>query len=205
MTRTDERMMHLDEVTLNEYLDSALAPEQRTAVESHLAQCPDCTTRLNGLRALFAELETLPEASPRRDLSPAVITVLRRRLPQSPVAAPALRAVFTAQALIALVLLGLALPTIMRATEWAVVTQLAGQAEADIAGTLTGITSELQALQISLQRFMAASLEFVRQPPLPSLPMLNVGLCLAAVSLLWLVVNGLLLLRQPSSLSRSRS
>ena len=198
-------MMHLDEVTLNEYLDAALAPEQRSAVEAHLARCPDCTTRLNGLRALFAELETLPETSPRRDLSPAVITALRRRLPESLVAAPALRAVFAAQALIALVLLGLALPTIVRATEWAVVTQLAGQAVADIAGAFTGITSELQALQISLQRFMAASLEFVRQPPLPSLPMLNVGLCLAAVSLLWLVGNGLLLRRQPSSPARSRS
>ena len=198
-------MMHLDEVTLNEYLDAALAPERRGAVEAHLAQCPDCTTRLNGLRALFAELETLPETSPRRDLSPAVITAIRRRLPQSPVAAPALRAVFAAQALIALVLLGLALPTIMRATQWAVVTQLAGQAVADIAGAFPGLPSELLALQISLQRFMAASLEFVRQPPLPSLPMLNVGLCLAAVSLLWLVGNGLLLRRQPSSPARSRS
>ena len=198
-------MMHLDEVTLNEYLDAALAPEQRSAVEAHLAQCPDCTTRLNGLRALFAELETWPETSLRRDLSPAVISALHRRLPQSPVAAPALRAVFAAQALIALVLLGLALPTIMRATQWAVVTQLAGQTVADIAGAFTGVTSELQALQISLQRFMAASLEFVRQPPLPSLPMLNVGLCLAAVSLLWLVGNGLLLRRQPSSPARSRS
>ena len=198
-------MMHLDEVTLNEYLDAALGPEQRTAVESHLAQCPDCTTRLLGLRALFTELETLPDTALRRDLSPAVITALRSQLPQSPDAVPALRAVFAVQALLALVLLGLALPTLMRATEWAVVTQLAGRVVADIAGAFTGITSELQALQISLQRFMAASTEFLRQPPLPSLPMLNVGLCLAAVSLLWLVGNGLLLRRQPSFPARSRS
>ena len=196
--------MHLDEVALNETLDSVLAPEQRAGVESHLAQCPDCAARLEGLRALVAGLETLPDTGLRRDLSLAVVTALRRQHPQNPAAAPALRTVLAVQALIALVLLALAWQVAARAPAWAVASQVGGEAVATVVEGFAGIASDLRAWQASAQQFVGASLDFVHQLPVPSLPVLDAGVCLAAVTVLWLLGNSLLLRRQPTSLPRSR-
>ena len=77
-------MPHVDEGTLHAYLDGELSPDERAAVESHLAQCATC-------RASLAEERTLRErasavlGSARPDERPAPpIEQLRRESKRSP-------------------------------------------------------------------------------------------------------------------------
>lgn len=60
-------MNHPTDELLNEYLDHELA--DRAQVEKHIAACADCATRLAALEKLFADLKSLPEESPSRDLA----------------------------------------------------------------------------------------------------------------------------------------
>jgi anti-sigma factor RsiW len=57
---------------LSAYLDGALAPSEREAVEAHLATCVDCRTRLAELRATANLIRALPELRPSRRLVPRV-------------------------------------------------------------------------------------------------------------------------------------
>src|SRR5689334_7320586 len=104
---------HLDDVLLNEYLDQTLERSARTEVETHLAHCSDCATRLTELRTLFADLESLPDLRLERDLTPAVLAVVRRRSQPQPLAAsPLLGLIFALQAVVTISLLGLAAPLV---------------------------------------------------------------------------------------------
>ncbi len=57
-------------VQLSAFLDGALAPADREAVESHLAGCAECRTHLAELRATASLLASLPELAPSRRLTP---------------------------------------------------------------------------------------------------------------------------------------
>ncbi len=57
---------------LSAYLDGALAPEDRTAVEGHVATCGECRDRLGELRATAALIGALPDPVPSRRLVPRV-------------------------------------------------------------------------------------------------------------------------------------
>lgn len=72
-----DSFFHLDDVSLNEYLDSALPPERRADVDAHLATCPACAARLAEQRALFAALATWPDVPLEHDLTSRVLTTLR--------------------------------------------------------------------------------------------------------------------------------
>lgn len=64
---------HLDEFTLNEFLDELLPSIQKRQIEAHLTLCAECSAKLNQLRLLFATLDTLPEIAPQRDLAASVV------------------------------------------------------------------------------------------------------------------------------------
>jgi anti-sigma factor RsiW len=68
---------HLDEITLTDYLDDALNPDQRTEVERHLAQCGDCTFQVAEFRALFTTLQDTPSLTLEQDLAPVVLTAIQ--------------------------------------------------------------------------------------------------------------------------------
>ena len=74
-------MNHLDDFTLNEYLDEALDESSRQDVETHLASCPDCRIRLEDLQAVFAELEALPETTLAHNLTLSVLARLPQTMP----------------------------------------------------------------------------------------------------------------------------
>jgi len=76
-------MTHLSDDTLNGYLDGALTDQERAAAEAHLLSCTACAGQLSALRAMFIELDALPELALADDLAPAVIARLDRpaRLP----------------------------------------------------------------------------------------------------------------------------
>jgi anti-sigma factor RsiW len=197
---------HLDHAILNEYLDAALAPERRAGVEAHLASCLECAARLAEVRSLFAALDALPDAPLPRDLSPAVVAAVSRgRTISSPVAARAFRFAFAAQALAAVILLAFALPIAARAPEWAAVAQFGAQVMETITTTRTAVTAEWAALQTFAQRFVREILDLVNQSSIPAPSWPNLGVCLAAVFVLWLLGNGVFLRRVYSSLPRSQS
>ena len=57
---------------LSAYLDDALTPDERAAVEPHLAGCPRCRARVDELRATGRLLAGLPVLAPSRALRPRV-------------------------------------------------------------------------------------------------------------------------------------
>ena len=59
--------MHLTEEELNEYLDNEI--QDRTPIESHLSSCVECAARLATFKALFAEIESLPELELTRSIA----------------------------------------------------------------------------------------------------------------------------------------
>jgi len=65
---------HLNEETLNMYLDGELSAGKRDRVEAHLAACDECRAETAALQRLFAVLEELVP-----DLAPAVLARIRPR------------------------------------------------------------------------------------------------------------------------------
>jgi predicted anti-sigma-YlaC factor YlaD len=62
-------MTHIDEFTLNEYADNAMADEQRAEVEAHLQECADCQAVFAELQQLFFALDSAIEAPFTVDVS----------------------------------------------------------------------------------------------------------------------------------------
>ena len=73
-------MNHLDDFTLNEYLDHALDESVRAEAEAHLQTCIACRAKLEEFRAFFAELDNLPEAPLERDLTPGILARLPHKV-----------------------------------------------------------------------------------------------------------------------------
>ena len=71
-------MNHLDNSTLNVYLDHGLGGSEHDAAEAHLQTCAACREKLNELQSVFVELDTLSEVNLENNLVPAILA----RLPQ---------------------------------------------------------------------------------------------------------------------------
>jgi hypothetical protein len=107
---------HLDESTLNDYVDGELAPLAESAVEAHLASCPPCRARVADLQRVFVALDNFPDVQPSRDLAASTIALLQARLAaqgEGTPSVPALRpvptfawAILTAQGVMAMVIGG---------------------------------------------------------------------------------------------------
>ncbi len=189
-------MNHLNDITLNEYLDSALDPAGHAEIESHVAACPDCAARLAELRALFAALDSLPDAPLERDLSSAVIDSIRRaKLAAQPALSPKLRLAIAVQALAALALIGIALPFAAQTLEFASAPQFTSQVTTFLANVTTAFNSTWAAAVNSAQGLLSQGQAAFDNLPLPTLPALGLGAFFAAVSALWIVGNSLLLTR----------
>lgn len=177
---------HISDVQLNEYLDNEIA--DRTHIESHLASCGECAARLTVLQSLFAELDSLPEATLSTDLA-ARFSSQGQLTPQL---SRWLTLTATLQATFALIALLVAAPF---------VTNLLPPLETP---SFTEVLIQLQSQWLTLfntfTNYRAASLwdQLPNLPTLPPLqiPTLTLSLALAFASLLWLVGNGLLLRKQ---------
>jgi len=60
------------DAALSDYVENALDPAQRAALESHAAACDRCRELLASLSAITAEASALPELTPSHDLWPAI-------------------------------------------------------------------------------------------------------------------------------------
>lgn len=80
----DGRCRRLVEL-VTDYLDDALPPAQRAAVEAHLDECPDCVEYLDQFRTVIETTGTLAEenlpAEALEELSSAFTELLGRRPP----------------------------------------------------------------------------------------------------------------------------
>jgi len=56
--------MHPDDLTLNDYVDGALAASEQTAVERHLETCADCRRIVEDFREIRREAAALPPMEP---------------------------------------------------------------------------------------------------------------------------------------------
>lgn len=72
----NDALDHLDEQTLNLYLDDRLSDPVRLRIDTHLGTCAPCRQRVEQYLFLFDELLLLPELPLERDLSPAVLAAL---------------------------------------------------------------------------------------------------------------------------------
>jgi len=171
--------MHLTDVQLNEYLDNE-TPE-RAQIESHLSSCDECAARLTALRALFAEIESLPELTLSRNiaarfaLSPSLPAPLPRWLTLTA----------TLQAALALIAIIIAAPFVMNLLP-AIETP-----------SFTDVFVQIQSQWIALLDILSQ----IQMPTLPEIPVIELSslvitLTIAGVSMLWLVGNGLLLRNQ---------
>lgn len=182
-------MNHLNEEILDSYLDAAIDQATRIEVDTHLATCPECAARLEALRSVFAVLEELPEVSLARDLSVGVVMAIKAKPVARPVLAPAIRVVFVAQALLALVVVAVALPLGMQFVE------TLSDFELPVA-TLTSLIPSFQVgFSLPSPEALIPSNVFAlpTQLPVAEFSTLAMTIGLAAVTVLWFVGNGLLL------------
>jgi anti-sigma factor RsiW len=172
-------MQHLSDELLNETLDHALAPNLRVGVESHLAACPECAARLDELRALFTEIDSLPDLALGVDFAPAIVAHLEQN---APLPRP-IRWLTIVQSIGAVLAAILAWPL---AETFIQPLKLPSLAE-----ILSGLTSSWLQFTAGLRLP-----EFTLQAPTLGLDLTSTSLMIAIVSLsaLWLAANGLLLI-----------
>ena len=106
-------MNHLDNTTLNLYLDDALDAKTRAHADAHLAACEICQRELDELRALVSTFETWSNEPIPRDVSSVVVA----RIAQRPLPANVSRwggLVLGAQIILAALLFVWGLPVVLR-------------------------------------------------------------------------------------------
>ena len=178
--------MHLTDNQLNEYLDNEI--ENRAQAELHLSSCDDCAARLAALRALFNEIESLPEIALSRDLAAPITRRVSGR-GAAPAVPRSLGLTVTLQAALTVIAIIFAAPLVMQF----------------VSSYLSRIqTPSFVDMLLQLQTQWRTWLDRLSQFQLPSMPEIPVielsswlvMLMVAGVSVLWLVGNRLLLRNQ---------
>ena len=171
--------MHLTEEEFNEYLDNEI--QDRTPIESHLSSCAECAARLATLKALFAEIESLPELE-------LTLSIAARSAPSLGLPAQLPRWL----TLTAILQAALALVTTILATPM-VINLLPVIQMPSLTDVLVQIQSQWAAWLGILSNFQLPS---VPEIPVFEFSSLILALILVGVSMLWLIGNGLLLRNQ---------
>ncbi len=175
-------MNHLSDEQLNKYLDHE--SNEPAQIESHLAACDQCATRLARLQALFTELDSLPDATLSVDLMPAVL----QRVSGSAILPKWLTLTVALQAALAVIIILIAAPFMIEfASASLPILQMPSIAE---------ILFSLQAQWMSWLDTLATFQLPVLPIPTPQFSSVVIGLTLAGASMFWLVGNGLLLRNQ---------
>lgn len=184
-------MNHIDDSTLNEYLDGRLGDLERGQVTGHIAGCAPCQARLEALSGVFQSLDTLTEVQLERDLSAQIVS--RIAAESRPWQAPRwLRVALLAQIVTAGALL---------ATQLSAAQALAGGAGAALSEALATVTASLALNQFQRPLLeWAANLGSLLRASGPGIALSTAQWLpiIALVLLLWLVGNGLLLRIKPN-------
>jgi len=175
--------MHLTDEQLNEYLDNEIV--DRAQAELHLSSCDDCAARLTALRALFHEIESLPELALSNDIAAPIMRRIGGRA-VVPAVPRSLRLTVTLQAALAVIVIIFAAPIVMQ--------------------FISPYLSRIQMpsfvdMFLLVQTQWSTWLDVLSQFQLPTMPQipdielsgLFIMLTVAGASALWLVGNRLLL------------
>jgi anti-sigma factor RsiW len=173
--------MHLNDETLNEYIDDALEAPERAEANLHLAACPHCAARLAEMRALFATLESLPAEPLTHDLSANVVSAITPA--PTPLSLP-IRAVLALQVIIAIILLAISAPVVLANFPVLSPAQLTATFTFDWASFLEPLT-QLWAQGQNLARTTTS--------PLAEISVWLWGAALGGLAVLWVVGNGAVL------------
>jgi len=189
---SEDRKNHLDEWSLQEYLDDVLAEDSRERLEVHLVECDDCATKFASLKHLYSEMERLPDEPLAHDLSARVIRSLTLKEDRK----PHLHRVLAAQLAAAIIVLLAIWPRISlelggRYSLVQLLEPLRKFAELSTQGIL---------LVREFLNWIYASWTTTLSMPTIDWPITGLSLALAvgAMTLLWLLGNGLLL-REPAN------
>jgi predicted anti-sigma-YlaC factor YlaD len=189
-------MSHLTIETLDLYLDQALDAPTRAAVESHLATCAVCRAELDALHGLFAALAALPPEPLPADLAGPVL----RRIAGAPVPArsrawPAGHPYAITLLAVQIVLAGLLVAWYGPALTSAAAVELAAlprPALPDLSASLAWLEGWLAMLGTILSGLIPAE-DALRAGPLAGLSAAQSAIGLAALGLVWLLGNRLIL------------
>lgn len=171
------------------YLDGGLSQKERQALEAHTAVCSECAAQLDGLRGLFAAIESIHDVPLRRDLRRPVLARIRA----SHRGSKRLGWILAGQ--------GVLVGVLVVATRTQIAPALAGLLAVPIESRLaTGAAILGTALERAAQQGFLAARAFVHTIP-PHLPSLEAtwiqgATLLGAAGVLWIVGNSLLLARR---------
>jgi anti-sigma factor RsiW len=76
----NQAILHLTDSELFAFLDGDLDSASGRTVEVHLVSCESCRVRRAAWTALFTDITGTPEIALERDLAPAVLAGLARRV-----------------------------------------------------------------------------------------------------------------------------
>ena len=180
---------HPDITSLHEYLDDAIDPVGRNEVESHIADCSQCSEKLQELRELFYSLESLPDLPLERDLAHAVVTAIRPRLRFSR------DYIFSiaAQSLVFGLLLIIVWPSISIEISELVVSITNIHLPAGAIENLINVLRQWSTVLDNTTEIVSRGLVALGKPPTFSWPLLDGWLIIGATVIIWLAGNGLLL------------
>lgn len=189
---SEDHKHHLDDWSLQEYLDDVLADDGRERLEVHLAECDDCAVKFASLKYLYSEMERLPDELLAHDLSARVI----RSLSQKEDRKPTLQQVLAAQLAAAIIVLLASWPriTLEIGSMYSLVQLLEPLRKfADLSAL--GILPVREFLNWIQAQWIATFSMPAIDWPITGLPL---ALAVGAMILLWLLGNGFLL-RQPAN------
>ncbi len=180
---------HLSDELLNEYLDDAVQPELRSAIDSHIGACASCRQRLGELQAVFVALKELPDFELERDLAPEITATVQ------PMGAPwwAGQMLVLFQVIVTLSLLVSLWSFFARSIKSVPVTSWMLPFNVTVASLESWITAQWAAWTVSGSVSMNRTLELFGSLSFPELPAITLWLTIIVMSSLWLIGNGLLL------------
>jgi anti-sigma factor RsiW len=74
-------IVHLDDDTLNEYMDNNLDPSSWKAVDTHLKECANCRRRAADIRLVFQALNSVQDIAISSDISANVMSQIQDEQP----------------------------------------------------------------------------------------------------------------------------
>ena len=190
-------MNHLDEPTLNAYFDGDL--DRQAAVITAATWPPARIARAPPrLQQVLARVEALPDLPPSRDLSLAVMAALRAKRAERaqrdrPVLQPAARLGLPLQALGAAGALAAAIPLALAALPAYTAALPAVDWTAQLTQLYTEVTAQWLNLLAAGAEWLAGALATPPPTGLPVVSSLALGGVAAAVALLFVIGNGVLL------------
>jgi len=179
---------HISDEDLFEYLDQQLTDEQIDGIENHLGFCPSCAQRLGEHNALFSKIEGILEEDIAFDLTPGVLSAIKKQDAQTRIWWWLL--IF--QGIIAIGLMVFAMPSIF---ERVAINSTFGLGRENLSAMVANLSFWVQewlSLTEHSSKLFRVDIPLALNIPLPAILWL-----LLMASITWIVGNSILLRSQP--------